>query len=184
MSHPLARTLNDLAGLGVAGILAFAFAWQIVMDELPCPLCLLQRVAFVAIGAGICLNIMFGLRPAHFGVILIAALFGILASSRQVMLHIVPGTGSYGSPLWGMHFYTWALLAFLAVVLAVALFLFLFDRAVAAGEGDGLNDGPSALGRIALIAILGMTVLTMLATFAECGFGECPDNPTDYWLFR
>lgn len=186
MQNSFARFLNDLAGLGIAGILAFAFAWQLLLDELPCPLCLLQRLAFAAIGVGICLNIAFGLRPSHFGVILLSALFGVLASSRQVMLHIVPGSGAYGSPLWGMHFYTWALIAFLAVILAVGAFLFLFDRAASTppdGGAAATAAGPSTLGKISLFALIGMTAVTVLATFAECGPTECPDNPVSYWLF-
>ncbi len=179
------RTLNALAGLGIAGILAFAFLWQIVLEELPCPLCLLQRLAFVAIGFGICLNIRAGLRPSHFGVILLGALYGVLASSRQVMLHIVPGSGAYGSPLWGLHFYSWALLAFLAVILLVALVLFLFGAAVAeAPPADAaMAADPGWLGRIAFFAVAGMTLVTLLAAFAECGFSECADNPVSYWLF-
>lgn len=185
MPASLLRNLNALAGLGIAGILAFALVWQIVLSELPCPLCLLQRLAFVAIGFGICLNIMAGLRPSHFGVMLLGALYGVLASSRQVMLHIVPGSGAYGSPLWGMHFYSWALLAFLAVILLVALVLFLFGGAIAdapAAEAAA-NAAPDWLGRIAFVAILGMTVITLLAAFAECGISECADNPVSYWLF-
>jgi len=148
MSTSLLRNLNALAGLGIAGILAFALIWQIVLAELPCPLCLLQRLAFVAIGFGICLNIAGGLRPSHFGVILLGALFGVLTSSRQVLLHIVPGTGHYGAPFLGLHFYSWALILFLAVILLVALVLFLFGGAIAealddvgmlAGEADAVR---------------------------------------------
>lgn len=186
MQNSLARFLNDLAGLGIAGILAFALAWQIALDELPCPLCLLQRLAFAAIGVGICLNIVYGLRPSHFGMILLSAMFGVLASSRQVLLHIAPGTGAYGSPFWGLHFYTWALLLFLAIILAVGAFLFLFDRAASTppdGGAAALAAGPSTLGKVSLAALIVMTGITVLTTFAECGPVECPDDPTSYWLF-
>ncbi|MFC3227208.1 disulfide bond formation protein B [Marinibaculum pumilum] len=183
MSTSLLRNLNALAGLGIAGVLAFALIWQIVLAELPCPLCLLQRLAFVAIGFGICLNIAGGLRPSHFGVILLGALFGVLTSSRQVLLHIVPGSGHYGAPFLGMHFYSWALILFLAVILLVALVLFLFGGAIAEAAAAPTPPAMDWLGRIAFIAIAAMAVVTLLAAFAECGVNQCPDNPTSYWLF-
>ena len=38
------------------------------------------------------------------------------ASLRQISLHVVPGTGSYGSALFGMHFYTWAFVGYGALI--------------------------------------------------------------------
>ena len=52
------RVLNALALLGVTTILGLAFAWQFAYDEPPCPLCLLQRVAFMLAGVGLLLNLL------------------------------------------------------------------------------------------------------------------------------
>ena len=52
---------------------------------------------------------------------LLAALFGMAVAGRQILLHITPGTGSYGAPLFGLHFYTWSFLLFAASDGALAL---------------------------------------------------------------
>ena len=121
----LVRFGNALGALGLALVLLAAFGFQFGWNELPCPLCILQRVAFVLCGFGFVLNLRFGSQPAHYGLTLLGALFGLAASGRHVLLHIVPGTGAYGSPIFGLHFYTWALLLFLAVILGTAFLLIL-----------------------------------------------------------
>ena len=46
---------------------------------------------------------------------------------RQILLHIVPGTGHYGSPVLGLHYYTWAAICFFLILLGTAVML-MFDR--------------------------------------------------------
>jgi len=172
------RRWNILALFGVSFMLLFAFGWQFAFHELPCPLCYLQRAGFAACGIGFLLNVRFGPAPAHYGVAILGAVGGAFASARQVFAHIAPGTGSYGSPFLGLHFYTWALIGFIAVILFCAALL-LLDRS---GDRD---ERPWAGGA----ATLAMIVFTLLVAgniavgFAECGVGPCPDNPTGYWLF-
>ena len=55
------RTLNALGMLAVCLVLILAFAYQFALYELPCPLCLLQRVGFVAVGFGLGLNLLYGI---------------------------------------------------------------------------------------------------------------------------
>ncbi|WP_271946626.1 disulfide bond formation protein B [Ruegeria faecimaris] len=112
MTPELSRTLNALGTLAVSLVLVLAFGYQLALNELPCPLCLLQRVGFVAVGVGLGLNLLYGARPQHYALMLLAALFGISVSVRQILLHIVPGTGHYGSPVFGYHYYTWAAICF------------------------------------------------------------------------
>jgi disulfide bond formation protein DsbB len=104
---PLVCFGNALGAGGLALVMAFAFVLQFLFDELPCPLCQLQRVAIVLCGFGFVLNLRLGPHPAHYGLVLIAALFGLAVSGRQVLLHIVPGSGSYGSAVFGLHLYSW-----------------------------------------------------------------------------
>ena len=70
------RTLNSIALIVVCGVLVGAYAFQFTLNELPCPLCLLQRVAFVAVGFGLALNLIYGAKPHHYGIMLIAAVYG------------------------------------------------------------------------------------------------------------
>ena len=46
-----------------AGVLTAALVMQFVFGELPCPLCLLQRVALVGVAYGLLLNLRFGPQP-------------------------------------------------------------------------------------------------------------------------
>ncbi|WP_427184744.1 disulfide bond formation protein B [Bordetella bronchialis] len=178
-SHPASFFLNALALLGVTAALVLAFVWQIVFNELPCPLCLLQRVAFVLAGAGLLLNLRFGASPAHYAMVIAAALGGIVVSARQLLLHQAPGDPGYGSTLLDLHFYTWALIAFVALIAYCAVMLALDRRAGDSGQ-------PRRTGIVAG-AIMWLFFLVSLvhaaSTTLECGVGACPDNPTTYqWL--
>jgi disulfide bond formation protein DsbB len=133
MTQTRAITLNALSLYAVALVLAAAFAAQLVLHELPCPLCLLQRILFAMLAIGPILNIRFGPRPSHYGLSLLAAVAGAVASTRQVLLHIMPGDGGYGSALLGYHYYTWALIGFIAAIVLLAAVL-LSDRQF---EDDG-----------------------------------------------
>jgi disulfide bond formation protein DsbB len=106
MSQTRAITLNALSLYAVALVLAAAYAAQFILHELPCPLCLLQRILFAALAVGPILNIRFGPRPSHYAMSLLAAVAGALASTRQVLLHIMPGDAGYGSALLGYHYYS------------------------------------------------------------------------------
>ena len=88
-------------------MLAAAFAAQLLLHELPCPLCLLQRILFAMLAIGPILNIRLGPRPSHYALSLLAAVAGGRLSTRQVLLHIMPGDAGYGTALLGYHYYTW-----------------------------------------------------------------------------
>jgi disulfide bond formation protein DsbB len=167
--------LNLLGLLGITAVQVAGYAFQFGQGELPCPLCLLQRVAFAMVAFGFLLNVRYGSQPSHYGIILLSALFGACVAGRQILLHIVPGSGAYGSAIFNLHFYTWAFLLFVATILATAVLLVL--------HSDGVQSGPTnrwpALVVIAAIIITGANAVT---TFIECGPIECPDNPVSYWL--
>src|SRR5262245_12729003 len=139
MNQTRAITLNAISLYAVALVLAAAFAAQLVLHELPCPLCLLQRVLFAMLAIGPILNIRFGPHPSHYTLSLLAAVAGAVASTRQVLLHILPGDMGYGSALLGYHYYTWALIGFVAAIILLAAVL-LFDRQF---EDDGTTMPPT-----------------------------------------
>ncbi len=180
--HP-SRTLNSIGLLVICGILMAAYAYQFTLDELPCPLCLLQRVALVMVAFGLCLNLIYGAKPHHYGIMLISAVYGASVSARQILLHIVPGTGSYGSPVLGLHYYTWAGICFFLVILGTAIML-LFE-----GQYKNLYDEPAherfgghKLAKFAFLLALALTVGNAVTTLLECGPMVCADPPTDYKL--
>lgn len=181
MTPELSRTLNALGTLAVSLVLVLAFGYQLALNELPCPLCLLQRVGFVAVGVGLGLNLLYGARPQHYALMLLAALFGISVSVRQILLHIVPGTGHYGSPVFGYHYYTWAAICFFLILLGTAIML-LFDRQYQDTTVDQPRFGGNTLAKTAFFVMLGLAALNAGSTLLECGPGICADPPTSYKL--
>ena len=141
----LARALNAAGLLGCSLILLVAFWFQIVLGELPCPLCVLQRAAFTAVGLGLVLNICDRPRPSHYAIVILSAVVGGAVSARQTALHIIPGTGTYGSDLFGFHFYVWALIAFTGIIVAVAI-LCLWDRQFTPEAAVSRSETVSVLG--------------------------------------
>ena len=103
-------------------------------------------------------------------------IFGVLVSLRNIALHIVPGTGSYGDAVFGFHLYTWAFLVFMAMIVAIAVVMF-FQRQFDPPSGPS----PKIVGVVATIALIAGIVLAAANTFTtavECEWGACPDSPT------
>lgn len=171
------EAINALALFGLAAVLAVAYGFQVALHELPCPLCMLQRVALAAVAFGFVLNVRYGTHPAHQGLILLAALYGMATSGRQILLHIVPGSGAYGSAFLGVHFYTWAFVLFGVTVLATAL-MQLVER-----PAPAVLMRPAGLSRLAAWCAILLTLANAVTTFIQCGPVECDDNPVRYWLF-
>jgi disulfide bond formation protein DsbB len=173
----LAEWLTAAVLAGLIAVLVIAYADQFVGHDLPCPLCLLQRVALAGVAYGLLVNLRFGPQPSGYAVMLLAALFGMGAAGRQVLLHITPGSGSYGEPLFGLHLYTWSFVLFGLVILGTAVLLLVPKRA------SPVWAVPLRVKQTLAWAAIGLTALNALTTFLQCGPVECPDNPVRYWAF-
>src|SRR5260370_10636889 len=103
-------TLNALSLYAVALVLAAAFAAQLLLHELPCPLCLLQRIQFAVLAIGPILNIRWSPRPSHYALSLLADAVGAAFSTRQILLHIMPVDAGYRTVRFGDHYYTLVLI--------------------------------------------------------------------------
>src|SRR5450830_661552 len=110
---------NSLGLFGICSTLAIAFYYQLALAELPCPLCLLQRAALITAGCGFLFNLRLGNKGAHHAMVLAGAVVTGIIATRQLLLHILPGDTGYGSTLLGLHFYTWALVTAVLLVVAV-----------------------------------------------------------------
>jgi len=181
----LAYNLNVLALFCMLAPLAGALAVQATGD-LPCPLCLLERLGMFAVIIGLVMNLRLGIRPLHYGLSMSGALLGMAIASRQVLLHINdPVGGGYGGTVLGLHLYTWALIVFVCFLAGSAVLLM-----IPGGLGQG-NEGPekdlswasSRLARWGSYAAFFLCVVNALLAFMECGPGQCPDDPAGYWLF-
>jgi disulfide bond formation protein DsbB len=180
MTRSLATTLNALGLYTIALVLLVAFVAQLMLHELPCPLCLLQRIQFAMLAVGPILNVRFGPRPSHYAASLLTAVAGAAFAARQILLHVMPGDPGYGSALLGYHYYTWAFIGFAAAIVALAAML-LFDEQF---RDVGKPRPISAFARTAVWLVLALTLLNVVSTLLECGFGACPDNPVAYELLK
>ena len=180
MTADLSRLLNALGLVAVDTVLVLAFADQLWFRDLPCPICILQRAGFIAAGFGIALNLIFGPRPSHYGLAILSAVVGGIMSADQVLHYIVPGSGSYGNAIFGLHLYSWALIMFVAIVVGCGVML-LFDRQYEPSGPPPLRQVTLPILAVALLALL--AVGNVLSTLAICGAGLCPEAPGGYLIF-
>ncbi|WP_337077059.1 disulfide bond formation protein B [Aeromonas dhakensis] len=169
----LPQLLDTLGLAGICLTLIVAFYY-----ELPCPLCLLQRVGLVVAGFGFMFNLQFGAKGAHYGIVIVGALTTAMIGARQVLLHILPGDPGYGSTFLGLHFYSCSLISALLIILAVALILMVRD-------GLAIPLPKLALarwGRMASLLFVLLIAANLISTVLECGAGQCADNPVIYEL--
>jgi disulfide bond formation protein DsbB len=184
---PVGLLAAHLEILILCSVLLGAMTVQFVGRELPCPLCILQRLAMMlaAIGAAFIIRSARGgeLTLAEFatghGMILLAGLGGAAISARQVLLHIVPPDPGYGGVVLGLHLYTWALVVFLCLIGSTAVCL-LFAR--------WFTDGTAKFGwwSSVTVGLLGIVILAnTVAIFFEQGFHwKLPDDPVRYELLH
>lgn len=169
---------NSLGLLAICFILILAFADQLMDHDVPCPLCLLQRICFVGIGICFMMNLRLGIKASHYGLMLLQAFLGLAIAMRQIYLHTASGDPGYGHTLLGLHFYTWAAIAFILISLFIAVAL-IFEY--------GLNPQYRTNNKW-LITLMCFFLLLILAngisTFIECGLYSCPNNPTSYYLLN
>ena len=88
----------------IAGVLTAAMVMQYAYGEVPCPLCLLQRVAMFGICFGVMRHFRHGDRTRSIGLGLLSALALLVIAGRQVLLDIcpLPGRSYVGSAVLGL----------------------------------------------------------------------------------
>jgi disulfide bond formation protein DsbB len=167
-------------------ILAAAFGAQFMFGEPPCPLCVVQRIALMLCALGplhVLLRARVGALTARDiavgnGMTILAALVGAAVSTRQVLLHILPGDAGFGSPVLGLHLYTWCLIAFVVQIAASGVMLL--------GAGWLTEERvPWRLAPVTGGAFVLIVVANLLSVMAEAGLNwDLPSDPTGYLLFR
>lgn len=187
MSRPetvtdITKTLSAIELAGICLILLAAFGFQFLMGELPCPLCLLQRLGLLAVAFGFMLNMRYRPAPAHYGLSILAAVATSFTSMRQISLHIT-STEGYGSAVFGLHMYTWVFIICTVVVIYSAAVLSCGHQYVR-GFSDSVDRAASprvgALVKGVFALYLLLIVGNIGSLFVECGVMQCPDNPVDY----
>jgi hypothetical protein len=103
-------------------------------------------------------------------------------AGRQVLLHILPGDPGFGSPLLGLHLYTWSFIAFAAVggILAAMLVL---DAQFAPLSQPPVRLPLSRFAGAVVWLFLAVAAANVATTLLLCGLGPCEGDPTRYlWL--
>lgn len=179
-----------IVAMGYGLVILAAIATQFIGSELPCPLCVLQRMAMMLVGIAAIwivgqarkgtLNI--GGYARSFGLMIVAAMLGATMSVRQIELHILPGDKGYGEAVLGLHLYTWALITFIVVIAYCALMLCFFTPTLPA-----VPKGTLALwvSRVMVWFFIVIILANVILIFAEAGFSwYLPDDPTGYKLLN
>jgi disulfide bond formation protein DsbB len=167
----IARGLNALLALTITGVLTWVYYFQFAWGEKPCPLCILQRLGMIGVAMGALMNLRFGIHPRHYSVSLFAAFFGGAVSIRQILLHICPGSPIFGTPVFGLSFYTWAFLIFCSSVLAIIGLLLLYS------PKDNPRYPKKFFEKLVFSIVSFVIIMNLITTFSQCGFGVCEDVP-------
>jgi disulfide bond formation protein DsbB len=165
-----------LVMLVIAGILTAAMTLQYVKGELPCPLCLLERVAMFGVCFGIILNFRRGFSYQNTGFSLASAILLLVIAVRQSLLDIYPRPGHeyIGSPIFGIHLPVWSIIIALALLIAYAIKLATLGgdeylRQAEVAEVRVVRGLASALS----IYIILICVVNLISVLLQCGLGEC-----------
>jgi disulfide bond formation protein DsbB len=166
--------INIFELLGVMAVLSLALIFQFGLGELPCPLCLLQRIGFLGVAFGFLLNFRFGFRPSHYAIVLMSALFTSFVALRQVSLHVLPGTGAYGDAVFGLHMYTWSFIISMMIVITTTVLLGVDKQYFLPLSNDKVW---RYWAKLLFAAMLVTIAANIYATYSVCGLHMCPDNP-------
>ena len=177
--------LNECFMLGVmaviAGVLTAAMVMQYAYGELPCPLCLLQRLAMLGVCFGLMQNVRNGFSDRNLGYSLLFSVFLLVVSVRQTLLDIYPRPGHeyVGSAVLGLHMPVWSIVIAVTLISAFALKLCVI------GTEDGARppDRKSLLGRAGALLSLYVIAIALVnfgSVVVQCGLSQC--HTTDYAL--
>lgn len=165
------KTFNILWILVLCGVLLAAFGVQLIYKEMPCPLCLLQRLGMISIGCSALLNLRFGVKMTHYSLALLSSIFGGSVSLRQIALHVCPDFTTFGTPVLGLSLFTWAFIVFCCSIVAVAFLMFFFDPK----ESPKAPERMGFWGNVAAYLLLFVAFANIISTLVLCGLDPCHD---------
>jgi disulfide bond formation protein DsbB len=160
--------------LVIAAILTAAMGFQYLNNEIPCPLCLLQRVAMFGVCFGLIANFRNGMSDRNTGWSMLFALFLLIVSARQTLIDIYPRPGHayIGSAVFGIHMPVWSVLIATAILIAFGL-----KFTILGGDGERPGQKPAGtLGRIAAAAsiyVIALCAINFISVVVQCGVDAC-----------
>lgn len=160
----------------LAAILTAAMILQYAFNELPCPLCLLQRLAMLGACFGIIMQFRYGISFRNAGITLLFTVFLLIVSVRQTLLDIYvrPGHEYIGSAVLGLHMPVWSILIALALILATSLQMLLWgsthNRSNAKIKAFPLLRFVATVLSLYIVVIAAVNTASVLV---QCGTGQC-----------
>ena len=165
----------------IAAILTAAMTLQYGAGEIPCPLCLIERVALFGAAFGLLMNLRGPYSSRFTGLTLLFSLFLLIVSARQTLLDIYPRPGHayVGGAVFGLHMPVWSVVIAVALIGAVACRLALLGEESA---GRTASAAASRIGRIIGFYVLALCAVNLVSVVVQCGFGQC--HTTGYALLE
>lgn len=162
--------------LVIAGVLTAAMTFQYVRGEVPCPLCLLERLALFGVCFGIMRNFRHGFSYQNTGYSLVFALFLLIVSVRQSLLDIYPRPGHeyIGSAIFGIHMPVWSIIVALMILIAYAI------KMAAVGGDEYLENAnirtfpaiKTAADALSVYVIV-ILAINLVSVVLQCGLDQC-----------
>jgi disulfide bond formation protein DsbB len=162
--------------LVIAGILTAAMTLQYARGELPCPLCLLQRIAMFGVCFGIMQNFRRGFSYQNTGYSLLFTILLLVVAVRQTLLDIYPRPGHeyIGSAIFGLHMPVWSIIIALCLLTAYAA------KLAALGGDEYLEEMPpsrfpvvSKLANLVSLYVIAICGINAVSVVLQCGLREC-----------
>ncbi|WP_336293973.1 disulfide bond formation protein B [Bartonella sp. CB169] len=170
--------MNALGLIGLSIVLVVVFYYQLVKFELPCSLCLLQRVGLILAGCGFLFNIHHKVKNTHYGMVILGCVVTSIIAARQVFLYITPDDFGYASTFFGLHFYTWVFVTAVLWILVVSFIMVLSELA----HKIMIFSPLPMLDRMATFFFVFLIAANLISTVLECGGGQCSGDPVIYEL--
>ena len=179
-SHRSVAMLNYafllLVMLVIAGVLSAAMTLQYANGELPCPLCLLERVAMFGVCFGIMMNFRRGFSYQNTGFSLLFAIILLVVAVRQSLLDIYPRPGHeyIGSAIFGIHMPVWSIIIALSLLTAYAIKLATLggDEYLLTADATQFPVIKKAADLLSLY-VIALCVVNLVSVVLQCGLGEC-----------
>ncbi|MHB2208431.1 disulfide bond formation protein B [Methylobacterium sp. CM6257] len=173
----LIAKLSNLGLIGLllvlAAILTAAMVLQYGYGEIPCALCLLQRVAMFGICFGLIHHLQLENGARGVGLALVSAVFLLFISGRQTLIDIYPRPGhSYvGSAVLGLHMPVWSVLIALSIISALSIQIAVVGE-LQLRRGD-LSPKVVRIARWTGLYVIMLSVINVVSVFLQCGFDAC-----------
>lgn len=160
----------------ITAILTAAMVLQYANGEIPCPLCLLQRVAMFGVCFGIILQFRHGFSYRNTGMSTIFSLFLLIVSVRQTLLDIYPRPGHeyIGSAVFGLHMPVWSILIAVALLIAFAFQLILWGGSTQLQHKSLTHQSLLRVLATALsLYVIAIGMINFVSVGVQCGIDEC-----------